>query len=501
MTDERPVPVRTTARRFLFLLCLAVVLVRATFVPQPLRNDEGGYLLVARQWHSGGEFLYGDYFVDRPPLLLLLFRVAALTEWDQAVRLLAVPFVLLFVLAGWRAGSLLAGPVGGRWAALVAAGLLCSPALGADQADGELFGATLVLVSIALGLSAWNADSAGRRMWLSAAAGAIGAAAPLVKQNLLECLLFLVVLLAVASRHPDASLRRRVGAVAAPALGGALVVGALFLLWLTTTGSPPGDAFYELVGFRGAAFDVIWSSRPDATISRATLVVALGLVTGLLPAVVIWLVRARRRPRSPESTAVTALLAFGLVAIAAGGSFWPPYLLQLAPAVVLGAALLAPASTTDGRWMRISIRMLVATALVSTVVVVAGYPAVPSDRSSRRIGEWLADSKQPGDTAAVLYGLPSVLEVADMPSPYPYLWSAPMRTEDPDQTRLRATLAGPTAPTWVVQVSPVNSWGIDGESRLRDLIDQRYRVAASICGHRVWLRQDAIRELSAPPAC
>src|SRR5918998_3708218 len=169
--DDHP-RVRTT-RRFLVLLCLGVVLVRATYVPRPLRNDEGGYLLIARQWHTGGEFLYGDYFVDRPPLLMLIFKLASLTEWDQAIRVLAIPFVLLFVLAGWRAGTLLAGPAGGRWAAVVAAGIMCSPALAAEQADGELFGASLVMAALALALSAWKADSRRHRLGWAVAAGAV----------------------------------------------------------------------------------------------------------------------------------------------------------------------------------------------------------------------------------------------------------------------------------------------------------------------------------------
>ena len=501
-TDAPDGPVRTATRRFLLLLCLAVVLVRATFVPRPLRNDEGGYLLVARHWHAGGEFLYGDYFVDRPPLLLLVFRLAALSDWDQAVRVIAVPFVLAFVLAGWRAGSLLAGATGGRWAAVVAGALMCSPGLAADQADGELFGATFVMVAIALGLSAFHTDSAPRRLWLAAAAGVAAAAAPLVKQNLLEGLLFLACFLALACRHPDGAVRRRARLVAPPALLGALVPCALFVVWLTVSGSA-GGAWYDLVGFRGAAFDVIWSSRPDATITRAALLLALGIATGLLPAVVTWLVAARRGPRlrSLESGAVTALLVFGLLAITAGGSFWPPYLLQLAPAVVLAVALLAPTETRAGRWMRGVSRLLVATALLGTVVAVVAYPVVPSDRYGQRIGEWLADSKAPGDTAFVAYGLPSVLETADLHSPYPHLWSVPMRTADPDLDRLRSTVAGPRAPTWIVEVNPLNSWGIDDGSRLRDLIAQRYRIAATICGRPVWLRQDATRELSAPPAC
>src|SRR3954447_15092776 len=94
-TWERPVGgTRSTDTRFLVVLGLVVVLVRATFVPLPLRNDEGGYLFIARHWHTGGEFLYGDYFVDRPPLLILLFRFASLTTWDHAIRVIAIPFVL-----------------------------------------------------------------------------------------------------------------------------------------------------------------------------------------------------------------------------------------------------------------------------------------------------------------------------------------------------------------------------------------------------------------------
>jgi hypothetical protein len=88
-----------------------------------------------------------------------------------------------------------------------------------------------------------------------------------------------------------------------------------------------------------------------------------------------------------------------------------------------------------------------------------------------------------------------------MPSPYPHVWSAAMRTLDPAQTRLRATLAGPDAPSWVVQVNGLNAWGIDEGSRLRDLLHQRYRVVAEICGYRVWLRADLTRRLAPPPPC
>ena len=145
--------------------------------------------------------------------------------------------------------------------------------------------------------------------------------------------------------------------------------------------------------------------------------------------------------------------------------------------------------------------MVVSAAALGTIAAVVIYATVPSAGYSQRIGEWLADSKVAGDTGFVAYGLPSVLESADMPSPYPYLWSVPMRTLDPEQARLRATLAGPGAPTWIVQVTGLNAWDIDDGSRLRRLLTERYRIVAEICGHPVWLRQGVTREKPPPPPC
>ncbi|TFV67292.1 UNVERIFIED_ORG: hypothetical protein E4P37_03845 [Bacillus sp. AZ43] len=491
--------VRTTDRRVTWLLCLAVVAVRLSYVPRPLRNDEGGYLLVARQWHTGGEFLYGDHFVDRPPLLMAIVKLAALSEWDQSLRVLAIPFALAFVLAGRRAGVLLGGRRGGRWAALVAAGLVCSPQLGADQAEGELFGAALVMVALALALEAWTTEDAGRRRGWAAAAGVLAASAPLVKQNLLEGLLLLAVLVLLGLRSADDGIRRRASAVAPAALAGALLPAAAFCLWLAVAGVEPAAAWRDLVGFRGEAFDAIWSGHTDATVARGALLLALGVLTGLLPLVVTWL--AGGGHRTPEQRALTAVLVFGVVAIAAGGSFWPPYLLQLAPGAVLAAGALAGRTSACGRWARRAGGLVVATALLGSVSAVVVHAAVPSAWYSQRIGEWLAAAADEGDTAVVAYGLPSVLESADLPTPYPYLWSVPMRTLDPDQERLRATLAGPRAPTWFVAVTGLNAWGIDEDARLRDLLRERYRLVAEVCGRPVWLRQDASREIPSPPPC
>jgi hypothetical protein len=162
---------------------------------------------------------------------------------------------------------------------------------------------------------------------------------------------------------------------------------------------------------------------------------------------------------------------------------------------------MAPLSSAAGRWMRACAVGVVSAAAVGTVTGVVVHAAVPSAWYSQRIGEWLAEAKAPGDTGVVAYGLPSVLETAELSSPYPYLWSVPMRTLDPAQDRLRATVAGQRAPTWIVEVTGFNAWGIDEGSRLRHLLDRRYRVVAEICDHPVWLRQGATRDLPDPPPC
>ena len=112
---------RFSLPRFLLWVLAAAVLVRSAYLLGPLSPDEAGYLLVARDWHLGGPNLYGHYWVDRPPGLIALFRLAGLTGWDPAIRVLAVPFVSLFVVSAAWAGDQVAGPRAGRWAALTGA--------------------------------------------------------------------------------------------------------------------------------------------------------------------------------------------------------------------------------------------------------------------------------------------------------------------------------------------------------------------------------------------
>jgi hypothetical protein len=201
-----------------------------------------------------------------------------------------------------------------------------------------------------------------------------------------------------------------------------------------------------------------------------------------------------------QDWAVTGCLLFGLLGIVGGGGFWPHYLLQLSPMLAVAAGI-AAAEDRTGTAMRGWATVTACSSAAAVVIAAVVYATVPGVSSRERIGTWLASSANRGDTGFVAYGNPSILETAELPSPYPYLWSLPMRTLDPDQARLRATLAGPDAPTWVVQVLGLDSWHIDQHELLAGLLASRYHLAATICGRDIWLRDDQPRLLAPVPDC
>ena len=493
---------RRRTARLLLVLCAVVVLTRLVYAWQPLRSDEGGYLFLARAWSPGaGEFLYGDLHVDRPPLLLAIFRVAAWTDWDPAIRVLAIPFVIAAVLLTARSAYLVAGWAAARWAAVVTAALVTSPALAADQADGELFAVPLVAACVALVLEAWRRGSATGQFWWAVAAGVLGSAATLVKQNFLEGLLFAAVLVIA-----DAVARRRVRrSLAAGVVVGAVLAHALVGVWALLHGLDPARLWTDVVAFRGEALRTIWSEPFRAPAVRAATLVALALVSAMVPLAWTWFrwlgVRWRAGAVAPEHLAIGIVLGYGVWAIVVGGSYWPHYLLQLAAGLGLAAGVVAAREERDAVVMRRWAGVAVVSALLGFVVCAAVYAFVPRVWVQQRVGEWLAASAAPGDTAVIAYGNPVVLETAGLATPYPYLWSLPMRTLDPEQNRLRGVLAGSDAPTWIVEMIGFDSWGIDEGGRLRALVGSRYELVADVCGKAVWLRADLERRGAPLPDC
>jgi hypothetical protein len=99
----------------------------------------------------------------------------------------------------------------------------------------------------------------------------------------------------------------------------------------------------------------------------------------------------------------------------------------------------------------------------------------------------------------VTYGQANLLAASGLTTPYPYLWSLPVRTLDPQLARLTKTLRGPRAPTWVVEWYPVNTWELDRHGRLATTLRKHYNQVAMVCGHPIYLRADVSRELAEPP--
>jgi hypothetical protein len=182
-----------------------------------------------------------------------------------------------------------------------------------------------------------------------------------------------------------------------------------------------------------------------------------------------------------------------VAAVVVSGSFWHAYLVPLVPDVALLAGL-AASCTPPARALT---RFVAALTVVAAVTAYAGFAqerlVSPTPSGPTQLGHAISLVSGRDDTIVSLYGNAELVEASGLPSPYRHLWSLPMRTLDPDQDELRSVLSGPQAPTWVVAVLPLDSWHIDSDRRLRDLLMQRYRLLTPRCGPLLWLRDDTIR--------
>jgi hypothetical protein len=435
------------------------------FAGRDLSPDEGGLLILGSQW-SPGTSLYGDYFVDRPPLLIAIFSLAdALGGGPWSLRLLGVVAVVTAVLLAGLVGRLAAGaPLP---AALTAAVLVSTPLFGGTVVDGELLGLPFVLGGCAAVLAAARADT-----WLRWAllAGALGACGALVKQSLLDVFVLAAVLLV---------LRRRAGALAAVA-GAAVATVAVAVGAAALRGTEPGDLWDAVVVFRRQAADVIATSATGTTDARlASLLLAL-LGSGA-PLLALALLRRLRRPADLRWPAL-AVLAWELVAVLGGGSYWLHYLMGLVPGLVLLTAAAAQRPPRPDRVLRASY----AVAATSAAVALAWTLVHPIERRETPAVTWLDAHATPGDTAVVAFGAANILRTTGLTSPYPDLWSLPVRVHDPDLVRLSALLAAHDRPTWlVVAGESLGTWGVDATGADR-LLHELYEEVTTAGEWTIW---------------
>ncbi|GAA1933420.1 hypothetical protein [Nocardioides marmoribigeumensis] len=451
--------------------------VRLLLLAAPLSPDEAGFLLIARQW-SPGRSLYGDYWVDRPPGLLALF---ALAHGATGLRLLGVLAAVVSVLLAARLARTVAPDR--RWAPATTAGLVAalvsSRLLDVTMVDGEVLALPFLLAGLVAALRATLAPR-GHLGW-ALAAGAAGAAALSVKQNLADVVVAvacLAVVLAVR-RRPRAALLLAGGAVVGAALTGAVVLG---LAW--TRGTSPPALWDAVVLFRLRAADVL-SAPTHAAATRAR-DLGLALVLTGAPLVLLRLPELLHRPgarRGPVTASdpllgwvAAVLVAWELVSVTAGGSFWLHYLVGLVPGLALVLALTTghrsghlPALPT---WTVLG--ATVTSAVVGLGVVLVHPPSRPAAEVA--VTRYLRDHAHLGRTAVVTFGHPSILEAAGMRSPYPLIWSLPMRVEDPRLRQLAPLIRHRRAQWVLVDPRALTAWGLDG-TRAERLLARNYRPA------------------------
>jgi hypothetical protein len=458
----------SVSRRGVWLFAAAACTGWLPFLFRPLSPDEGGFLIVASQWAPGSS-LYGDYWVDRPPVLIGLFAVADGLGDPWALRVLGTLAVVATVLLAGLVGRL-ATPtsrIGPTLAAGTAAVFTATPLFGGSVVNSELLALPFILTGLAAAVAASLARSDAKTLGLAAVAGSAGALAVLTKQSQLDVFVAVVVLAFVTRRH----------LLVTGAVIGAAITTIITLQVSNGLGTPPGDLWHALVTFRGEAARVIGESATHTTARRLAGMVG-SLFLSIAPFVAVGLVV---RLRGPATYGVhdlrwpaLAVLGWELAIVMLGGSYWLHYLMGLVPGLVLLAAAAAQRRLEAGPTLVVPY----AAAVVSALATIAYVVAVPIERPETPVIDYLAAEGRPGDTALVAFGGANILREAGMRSPYENLWSLPVRVRDPDLERLVTLLEGDDAPLWVIaKGDSLATWGVDATEADRALRD-RYRLAA-----------------------
>ena len=471
-------------------------LLRLPGLTRPVRADEAGFVLVARAWDPEPGSLYGAYFVDRPPLLIALFKLSDAVGGPLFIRVLGALACAALVLAAAGVARLAAGEAAARWTAVAMAALSTNVLIDAVAVKGELLALPVLMASLGLSLLAVR-----QRSWrLALLAGLLAGLALGFKQNLIGGIVFAAVLLVgsrVGGRLTSAELVR-LGAAAA---AGAAVPVLATIAWALAAGVRLHTLWYAVYGFRFDASRVLSGATDSAPTVRAGVLVLAAVGAGMLLIIGGFVVHIRGewRDDAPLTAAVAAMLAVDVVGLWLGGSFWRDYLFPLLPGTALCAALLARRASRRGRAMR----AVIGAAAVSTVLAMIGWVAYNAsgmqEYDEHDTGVALRAVADPDDTLVVYGGRADVQLESGLDSPYAYLWSLPMRTLDPDRSELGALVTGPEPPTWIVEWVGFDRWDPVAGARLAALVEDRYERAGTACGDRpVWLLRGVERDEPRP---
>jgi hypothetical protein len=200
--------------------------------------------------------------------------------------------------------------------------------------------------------------------------------------------------------------------------------------------------------------------------------------------------------RSRRGALLVVWGAFSLTGFAIGGLFHPHYFVGLiAPFSALAA--LGARRLAAQRGVRLATivcaALLAVPAVAAWPVISASSPSQVSWRTShdgriladRAVGAWLRARTRPGEPVYALYADASLYFAADRPPAFRYLWFLGVQRIPHALTDLRAILAGPRAPRYVVVYQPTRSMPGALAAGLPAVLLARYRHLTRVAGHDV----------------
>ena len=309
---------------------LLALLLRVPYLSTPLGRDEGGLAYMAQHWSDTSGSLYGAYWVDRPPLLILLFK-AAVVGGEGGVRALGAVAAVALVIGVTLLARAVEGPRAGWIAGLLAALMSGSVSIGSIFTPGEVLAvvpSTFSLLCLVL------AHRSRQARWVFAA-GFLAVCAALIKQSFLDAGLAGAVFVA-ASAIADRDVRRRWPLAYA---AGAAIPFAALLVWLAAAHESIGEFVYTLFGFRLQLLNTLAGSDIPLHVRFQKLEEPSwdsGLTIVLGAALVGLFCLRKDRVLAVTFIAWLAAAAFGVLG---GGSYFAHYLIGLVPVSCVAAAV------------------------------------------------------------------------------------------------------------------------------------------------------------------
>jgi 4-amino-4-deoxy-L-arabinose transferase-like glycosyltransferase len=468
---------------------LASFILHIPFLTTPLSVDEGGYGYVARWWASGAD-LYGDVWVDRPQGLLLLYRGALALPGSHVlgIRLMATLWSCAIAVLLGLLVTRLAGRRAGAAAALLSGLLSAAPTLEGFTANGELL-ATLPSLAALVLAARWQARGGLR---LAFAAGVCAGAAVLVKQSGYDGGLAIGIWLLLAAWRGWRPAREALRALAALALGVALIIGVAALHGALTGFH---DWWFAVADYRLSVESVTTGSPSERLSLFNDSLRTAGPVVGVLVALALpglWL-----SLRRPETRLLALWLGLSLTGFALGGLFHGHYYVGPMTSLCALAALALAA---------LPARIALALGLAALILpAYKAWPAYTADGTRARslasssdtrivsdgaVGRYLHAHTGPNDRVYALYADAGLYLASGRRSPYPYLWFLGVQHIPGALELLRSTLAGPGAPRYIAVYQQPRTIDKSGAGSVGRILTRRYRHVATVEGVPIWRLRD-----------